>query len=1438
MNKRSLITMACACLLSGKPLWAQETPQPTGSLRGTESSQRTETGQRTETPRRTESLQQTETVRPADSLQGPVDSHQRPEATATGRPPKARLILPIGHTGEVYNARFSPDGRRVVTNAADSTAKIWDARTGMLEASLRGHGDLVFNAHFSADGKAILSLSLNGNGNVRIWDATTGEQLVSLVGNELPLEYRPDGRRMVTAYVDSLGRIREAASGKWLASLKGWSQNYWAGAASPDGKLLIGHSGRRPAGLWDLSSGELIRSLSKDSAEILETKFAAGVKRKLVETGGRAAVRDPASDTLVTFLKDYGDTLASAVFSPGGERMVMTSLTAGQHMRVSDNPFSDSAVLHDTVLVSFSNEARLWDAVSGRLIATLAGHSGPIWRMAFSDDGARILTLSDDNTVKIWDAGSGRLLADLRGGHSGKVTDAQFSPDGTRVVTASYDGSARIWSTETGREQVVLRGHAVEALSVEYSPDGSRALLYYRDGSIKIWNMETGRLSVRLKGPFLGGTGYSPDGRTFVTATPDAFSAELRDAATGKVLRKLMPVFDLSSVKYSPDGKRIFLKGRHSGKIWELATGRSFDLRNLQESFDRAPSFSPDGKKLLVIADESAQDMHTRLRILDVATGRPLASLARCKGAVFSTTFSPDGRKLIVSFEDSIGVWDAQTGLPLAVLPGNFLREPTACFSPDGRKIIVLSFRGQATETWDAVTYRLLDSANITGDIDGQISVSPDGRKIAVLGDNSISIRDAHTGQQLSKLEGHESPVNSLRFSPDGRRILTCSSDNTCKLWDAATGSLFYTFFAIDTADYLVIDPEGRYDGTERARKLLYYTCGTEIIELEQLKALSWEPDLAAKILGTLHEAIGARSTASIELCDYTPLVAEADMAAGTTTGKPGAPAADTAATPYRYTITPRRGGIGEVQLFVNNKQIRTYRPDQAIATAGRLSESEVRTPQTGEQLPEPAGRTPETASRTSQPDGQLPLTGSRLSVIDGIYRLSVSRDEVAPYFSTGEENRVIVKATTRDGYLSSRGIPIFAKEPAGPDTTPNPDLYILAIGISKYTGEAMRLHYAGKDAADFCRASAQAARRLLNTRPGDHDHVHEWAYETEEGSTRWPAKSGIRKIFDTIASRAGPNDILLLFFAGHGGLRSGETNYYLLTAEAESFDQLNSIPREVAISTEELDSLMRSVKAAKQILILDACNSGQAVKNLQDLIVRREVPADQQRALEKLKDKTGTFILSASAADQSAYETTLYGQGLLTYSLLARLKYGDGLRDAKYVDVSRWFNTSSDGVRELMKDIRGRQDPQILEAASFDIGMVDRAVADSIHLSLKKKIFVRSLLIGDEQSLSDELGLSRLVDNGLGDFSLDSRGAALTYMPENVLTDTVYSIRGKYTVRAGQVFVNFAVYKGQKQRLFSLQERGTLRNKEALAKEMVDKVNRYLNRQAADAGH
>jgi WD40 repeat protein len=579
-----------------------------------------------------------------------------------------------------------------------------------------------------------------------------------------------------------------------------------------------------------------------------------------------------------------------------------------------------------------------------------------------------------------------------------------------------------------------------------------------------------------------------------------------------------------------------------------------------------------------------------------------------------------------------------------------------------------------------------------------------------------------------------------------------------CDVYDLKDFTMIYRYISLDEENYLVTDPFNRYDGTEAARKELYYSCGFEIVDLEQFKDLGWEPSLAAKLTGLSKEPVTAKKLSDIKICGITPLVEELEFSNGA----------------YHFRITPRSGGIGEVRVYINNKLVKIHKP--------------------------------ETLTRSGE-----------------AYLLNINENDIKEFLVPGQENNILVKATVKNGDLQSRGAVLLVKEEA--KASVNPDLYIISIGVSQYKGQMLKLGFASKDATDMASAISASGKKLLNT--DKTDHVFTWVCNTEAGSKYWPGKETIKAIFDTISLRAKAEDIFIMFFAGHGVLLSAEKKFYLLTSEASTFD-LSGVEKQVAISMDELNDWMRNIKANKQVLILDACNSGMVVQNMQELMARRDMPADQQRALENLKDKNGTFILTASAAGQAAYETSLYGQGLLTYSLLSGIKLGDGLRESKYIDITKWFNTASSIVEILAKDIGGRQEPKIIGSASFDIGLVDKDVTDGINLAMKKKIFRRSNFIEDEFLLNDDLELSMAVNKELNNLSARGKESPLAYAADNTLPDA-YSIRGRYEVNKDSIIVKVTVVKG-KEKVYQFDINWGMDKKEELAMGIVEKVRAFLN--------
>lgn len=327
----------------------------------------------------------------------------------------------------------------------------------------------------------------------------------------------------------------------------------------------------------------------------------------------------------------------------------------------------------------------VWDALGGRQLFTLKGHSGCVRSVAFSPDGQRILSSSDDHTAKLWDAARDPAQIILLG-HTNWIWAVAFSPDGQRVATASLDHTARIWDAATGAPLITLPADIGQLAGVTFSPDGRR-IAAWSDATALVYDAFSGTplFSVKPDTGVIRLVFSSNGGRIFVVT---GASVEEREASSGKVLGTLFKANrpGLQAVTVSADGQRVAtVDADRRPEIWGVAAAsaeKPIALNTRIAGWPYVIVFSADGKRLLT------QGSEPEAKVWNALTGEELLTLKGHNGPVEGAAFFSDGRRIVTSgFDASCRVWDADTGKELLTLKRHGFDFQCVAVSPDGRRI-------------------------------------------------------------------------------------------------------------------------------------------------------------------------------------------------------------------------------------------------------------------------------------------------------------------------------------------------------------------------------------------------------------------------------------------------------------------------------------------------------------------------------------------------------------------------------------------------------------------------------------------------------------------------------------------------------------------------------------------------------------------------------
>ena len=669
------------------------------------------------------------------------------------------LQFRLQHDAQVSDINYSPDGKLVATASRDKTARLWEAGTGKLLFTLKGHNAGLGTAAFSPDGKILATIA--GRDSIKLWDTASGKELHTVaegVTKTLGALFSPAGEVIVTAGVSNSVSIWSVDTGEVQRALTGDEHPLSKVAFSPDGELIALASGSGWVRVLEFSSGRQLHAF-KAHRQLTNLQFSPD-GRRLLSNGGQL---DPVSKLWSVesgreelTLVGHRNTITDAAFRPDGNRVATTS--------------ADGTV-------------KLWDAATGNEIQSLVGHVSRVDSVAWRPDGQSLATSSNDGTVRVWDPETGLAILTLRGQNSG-LSRVKFSPDGLHLASQSLDDSARIWELSPAHELASIAGPAGPN-DIALSPDESRVAVIWADSNTtfaEVADAKTGQRLLRLVGHAsqLWHLNFSPDGRRIVTDSLD-HTAKIWDATTGELLRTLAGhTDDLNGVAFSPDGSVVAtVSSDKSARIWDAESGEELHTLEGYNSPGYELKFSSNGTRMVTRSPAEAV-------VWDPRTGERPFRMPTSPVSYSRLGFSPNGRYLAaagsISSTGFVQLWDAQTGKLARDLPlGTKAGQQCLAFTSDGTLIAGGSADGVIT-IWKVETGELIRTLNNDSEVYWLLWMHDGKGMISLSRDGAAKVWDADRGRLQFELSGLGTGGNPPIISRDGTKFYVGGAGHTLRI--------------------------------------------------------------------------------------------------------------------------------------------------------------------------------------------------------------------------------------------------------------------------------------------------------------------------------------------------------------------------------------------------------------------------------------------------------------------------------------------------------------------------------------------------------------------------------------------------------------------------------------------------------------------------------
>lgn len=1014
-----------------------------------------------------------------------------------------------------------------------------------------------------------------------------------------------------------------------------------------EGALLATGSKDKTAKLWDINSGREIRSFVGHTHSISRVRFSNDSKYLVTSSiDGTAKVWEVATGKFIFSTPGSEKVLTDAVFSPDGKLL----LTSG-----------------------YADVVSVYDFPAGNIVKTIETNPdqglGLGVHIQFSKDGKFCAIGEDNRTTKVYATSDWSLLHTFKpeqGWCGGCGTYNVFNKDGSTLLKLSSNSIAEEYDLKTGKLLMTYGSELKDVKGIDLS-NNDRFILTAAEKNAFVFNRGQKDSIAFFPAPDnhdITAAALGKGNESVYIASDNNVVTEY-NKITGKKIKTFKGLlnenddndmgYDPNSYWHShitkylrlknkvillPNGKEIIrTKSGQEVKAWDIATG------NPQTKFSEhakpviSLDLTKDGKTIV------SGDSKGGVKIWSLDKGQKLFDLKGHNDPVFDIKFSPDETTITTTgWDATINVFDSKNGNLVNRIDLNNNSAYTFSYTPDGL-YLVLARLDKTLELFEPDSKTRVKSFIGHTDVVSSVTFHPTQPNIMMSSswDGTTRIWDIKTGLMVKKLNGIHAPVHAALFTSDGSQVITAGDDRIIRIWDWQSGKIIKQLEGHKAEiSNLTLSADGKMllsSSLDGSVKFWNLEKGQEFFEHIYIRNKDWMVltkegyfNGTSGAMDYVHFVKGTQLYSTEQLIEkfYKPdLLPSLFNNRGTGMHKSVEDLLKNTPPPAVKITALKTEGKAEAEVYIK-------------VTDNGGGTDEIKVLHNGKRIS--FGNIKNLPNKK----GEHVVLKETISLVHGvnIFEASAfSKDRIESSASYSELH-------SESGELAST-------------------CHILAIGIDKYKNPSMTLTFARED--------AEALTEMLRKRSQKMFKKIEVTSLYDEEAT----KANIMKKLNELAKNIQKNDVFIFYYAGHGSMT--EEQFFFIPSECTRLYEKNTLTKD-AIEASELQQKFREIKALKQIIIMDACNSGGSIEFLAS---RGGI---EEKAIAQLARSSGIHVLASAGSNETAIEVSELGHGLFTYILLNALKgEADGAPKDGKVTVYELKSFLDDQIPEMNKKYHGK---------------------------------------------------------------------------------------------------------------------------------------------------